>query len=189
MSTVISMKNDNSHKVTQVTKESELGWSLLASAMGYPESWTSIVKARLTREGKSWDWRLTNAAAGSELLQTSQEASGRTLQEGGQVVLVMNSNTAMKDARNALSLAKRTNAKISVIYTSKPPLSDNFTPGEVDQKFTLELERGRSTLAAIAAEARSLGVKANTSFIWADSSKELVRKHKLPADLVIDETS
>ena len=189
MSTTISITNDNSHQITQ-DQDSELGWSLLGKAMGYPEAWISIVKRRLAADGRSWRWKLTNATSGSLLLQPAPEEAKGRLQEGGHVLLIINKITPMDRVGEALSLAEDANAKITVIYTSKPPLVDDLqTPGEVDQKFTLELEKGRSILSLIAANAKSLGVDAEISFVWAKSAKALVRQHDFHADLVIDETA
>src|SRR5487761_104709 len=194
MSTIISIKSDNSYQVidrslSPPSNTSDAGWSLLGKTLGYPDSWISIIKERLTREGKSWRWKMTNSTSGSVLLQPMPEEAASTV-EGGHTLLIINKSTPMKAVRDALLLAENRNSEIMIVYTSRPLLiNDAHTAGEVDQKFALELEKGRALLQLVATEAKNLGVKAETSFVWAKSSLDLLKQRDFHANLVIDKTA
>ena len=194
MSTIISIKSDNSYQVidssvSPSSSASDAGWSLLGKTLGYPDSWISIIKERLTREGKSWRWKMTNSTSGSVLLQPMPEEAASILEQGN-ALLIINKSTPMKAVKDALLLAENRNSEITIVYTSRPPLiNDSQTAGEVDQKFTLELEKGRVLLQLVATEAKNLGVKVETSFVWAKSSRDLLKQRDFHADLVMDKTA
>ncbi|MGI0078140.1 MAG: hypothetical protein ACRECH_00765 [Nitrososphaerales archaeon] len=191
MSTIIAIKNDNSYEVIdrQLSPASESSsWSLVGKALGYPDSWVAIIKERLAKDGKSWRWRMTKSS--STLLEPTSEENAPALREGGQTLLIINGQTPTKAIRDALLLVEKSNAEITVVYISRPPLMlDSLTEGEVDQKFTLELEKGRAILSKVASEATNLGVKNEGSFVWAESSSDLLKQHGFHADLVIDEAA
>src|SRR5579875_1226087 len=199
MSTTVSVRNDSSQikktpvQISPVSQEQEKYWSILGNAIGYPDSWISIMRQSLSRQGKVWVWRPTNDGGRQSTVivkPSEKEAEPISLQEGGKALLIINSRTPSKAISNALLLAENCNASISVIYTAKLPLmSEAKTPGEVDSEFAFELENGRRRLEAVAKEARNLGVRAQTSFIWSNSSSDLVKRNRESADLIIDETS
>ena len=190
MSTIISIKNDNSYQVLDrafSSPRSDAGWYLIGKAMGYPDSWVAIIRQRLAKDGRSWSW---NATGSTTVLQPPDEERSPALNEGGHALLIVNRRTPMRAIREALLLAERNNAELTVVYTSRPPLMDGSqTEREVDQKFTLELEKGRAFLGSIASEAKSFGVKTETTFVWAESSSDLLKQRHFDADLVLDETA
>ncbi|MDG7002190.1 MAG: universal stress protein [Nitrososphaerota archaeon] len=185
MSTTVSVK-DGSGAITEsqvkLDAEQERAWAALSSAIGYPANWMSAIRHSLQKQGKSWHWQQMNA-------EQIQLPSSKLLEQGGEAILIINANTQYKAVSNTLLLAESCGATLSVVYTAKPPsMSDYKTPGEVDSEFVNALEFGRARLAKIEREAKDIGVKVNTSFIWADSIDKIT-KNVADADLVIDETA
>ncbi len=187
MSTTVSVNNEGTSQNTlkEVTRD-DSAWNAIGEAIGYPASWMSSIRDSLAKQGKSWKWSRVQAV--TELSQVQREEQS-TLR-GGNALLIINSKTPFKTVRDSLLLAEQTNGSISVIYTEKLPLiSEAKTSAEADEEFTVGLEAARKALAAVEREAKSLGVKAETAFVWSNSSKEILKRNNGRVDLVIDETA
>ena len=184
MSTTVSVGNGSAAiKESQLkfAAEQERAWAAFSSAIGYPASWMNAIRNSLQKQGKSW--RLQQLST-----EQVQLPSSKPLEQGGEALLVINANTPNKAISNTLLLAESCNATLSVVYTAKPPtMSQDKTPGEVDSEFVNGLEFGRFKLAKVEKEAKDMGVKVNTSFVWAESTDAITKNIK--ADLVINETA
>ncbi len=184
MSTAISVKDGSTAiKESQIKfdAEQESAWSAFSAAVGYPTSWVKMIRNSLQKQGKSWHWQQLST-------EQVQLPSTKPLEQGGEALLVINANTPNKAISNTLLLAESCDAKLSVIYTAKPPTMDQSkTPGEVDSEFANGLEYGRFRLARVEKEAKDMGVSVSTNFVWAESLKDITKNTH--ADLVINETA
>ena len=185
MSTTVSVKDGSvsiGESQVKLDAEQERAWAALSSAIGYPANWMSTIRHSLQRQGKSWRWQQLST-------EQIQLPSRKPLEQGGEALLIINANTPYKAVSNTLLLAESCGATLSVVYTAKPPsMSEDKTPGEVDSEFVNGLEFGRFRLAKIEKEAKDMGVKVNTSFVWAESIDKITKNAQY-VDLVIDETA
>jgi hypothetical protein len=109
--------------------------------------------------------------------------------ERGRTLLIINARTTKLAINQALVTSSREiGLPLWIIYTAKPTLlTEGKSEGEVDYEFAFQLQYGRGLLDSISNQAKSLGIKnIETSFIWANSSAELVKKNKEPWDSIID---
>jgi hypothetical protein len=105
------------------------------------------------------------------------------------VLLVIGPTTSMANLEDVLRSFEQPDVRISVVYTSKPPLLDGTrTEGEVDFEFASELETGNVKLLEAKKIAREFGFYVETSFVWSNSVKEIVKRSRKENeyDMVID---
>lgn len=182
MSTTVSVGNGSTvvkESQLEIDAEQEKTWAKLSSVIGYPSDWMRLIRSDLQGQGKSWNWKPST--------EQVQPPENNPLERGGEALLIINAKTPSKAISNMLLLAERSNANLSVVYTEMPPkMAEYKTAAEVDLEFLNGLESGRSKLAKLEKEAKYIGVKVNTSFVWAESIDSITKNAR--ADLIINET-
>jgi hypothetical protein len=106
------------------------------------------------------------------------------------ILLIINSKTTTEEIKEAVSLARGRDAALTVIYTAVPLfVSDQTTSWEVDSDFLDRLQKGKAVLDSIAYEARNQGAEVSTSFVWAESPKDVAAEYGNTVSSIVDKTA
>ena len=170
MSNTLAVKNET----RPVAKTVDESWLNVGRILGYPDSWMSYLKDTLASEGKSYQWEKV------ENPRTDTESKSEQ-------ILLVGLQTSEKTISRDLLSAEQSNSPVRVIFTAKPPLvSGHSSSGSTDMEFQRILDEGRRRLGEIESHAKKLGVPVTGEFIWAESSKDILRERN--AEVVYDET-